>query len=144
MSDKVIFYDVPAEQRLPFAARMVEAAFQRGKRMLVRCADPDEARRLDAFLWTWQDTSFMPHEIVDPAAVLQDPEARVCIVTDDQRPMDAQVLLQLAPGGLDWAQGFPTVLDVVDHGRPEALEASRERYRLWKSVGDIDLSYRSG
>ncbi|PKN55857.1 MAG: hypothetical protein CVU56_19160 [Deltaproteobacteria bacterium HGW-Deltaproteobacteria-14] len=141
MTPRVTFYDVPPEGRWPLVVHMAEAALRKGKQLLVHCADPGEARALDAHLWTFRDEAFLPHEIANRAEELVDAEAQLVIVTAEARPIPATVLLQLTPASEAFARGFESVIDVVDHRDPALLAASRERYKVWRDSG-VPLEFK--
>lgn len=140
MTTRVTFYDIPFEARFGLATRLAVHAWNKGKTMLIRCR-PQEAAALDQHLWIYREESFIPHEVADAPEALSDPEARIVITTRDTRPIPAQILLQLAPTDLAFARDFDSVIDVVDHGDPERLAASRERYRAWSDAG-VEPDYK--
>jgi len=131
----VTFYDVPEGGRHARIVRLVEAAWERGKRLVITCADAAEAKELDDVLWTFDQGSFVPHEVVAPGGEPQDADARVVLVTDDSDPIGADVLLQASPVSPDFARSYPVVIDLVDHRTEEALAASRARYKAWVAGG---------
>ena len=51
------------DARLRHACRIAELAVERGNRVYLQTATSDETRRLDDLLWTYNDRSFLPHEI---------------------------------------------------------------------------------
>ncbi len=134
MSDAphVTFYDTPPDRRWPLVARLAEAALRKRRRMLILCADPGRAAALDRFLWTFREDSFLAHEIATPGRPLRDEDAALVIATTAFAPGPREVLLQDTPADLAFAATFPYVIDVVDHTSPEALAASRARFRAWR------------
>ena len=138
---KVVFYDMPAQERLPWIARLVERAWQREKRMLIHCGSDAEARELDEALWCADESSFIPHEIASEGAALADSDARIVISVSEQNPHDATILLAASPPSDAFAERFETVLEIVDRRDPAKLEASRSRYRSWRDRG-VDVSYK--
>ncbi|MGM0577351.1 MAG: DNA polymerase III subunit chi [Myxococcota bacterium] len=135
MTPRVTFYDTAPDARFPRIARLVDAAWQRGRSLLIHCADPRTAADLDTFLWTFEEASFVPHEIVAPGGTPKDPDGRIVLVTAEENPVGAEVLVQEAPTSLDFAAGFPFVIDLVDHRTPEALASSRARFKSWRERG---------
>ncbi|MCC6623495.1 MAG: DNA polymerase III subunit chi [Deltaproteobacteria bacterium] len=130
---RVTFYDIAPDQVFALAAKLAQAAWDKDKRLIIRCADAHEAKALDDHLWTFRDESFVPHEVFGGA--LRDPRARIVITTRDERPIEADILLQLAPAELAFATGFDTVIDLVDHADEARLAASRQRFRAWSEAG---------
>lgn len=134
MTSRVTFYDIAPEARFQLAAKLATAAWDKDKRLLIRC-DPRDAAALDQHLWVFREESFVPHEVCDEPGRLLDPEARIVIATRDIRTIPADILLQLTPAELDFARAFDTVIDLVDHSDPARLDASRARYKAWAEGG---------
>ena len=134
MTTRVTFYDIGPEARFSLAVKLAQAAWEKDRRMLVRCR-PDEAAALDQHLWVFREESFVPHEVCDDPARLLDPEAHVVIITRDHRTIPADILLPLAPTDAAFARDFATVIDLVNHSDPGRLDASRARYKSWVDAG---------
>ena len=63
---RVDFYVLPDTAdgaRLEFACRIAEKAYTQAHRVYVHAASAAEAARLDELLWTFRDTSFVPHAL---------------------------------------------------------------------------------
>jgi DNA polymerase IIIc chi subunit len=128
----VTFYDLAPEARWPLVLHLAGAAWSKGRAMTIHCADLAGARALDEYLWVSPEDGFLPHEVAEPGAPLDDDQARVVLVTGDHTPLERQVLVQEAPASIDFAASFAQVVDLVDHTTPEALAASRARFRAWR------------
>lgn len=135
MKTKVTFYDIPVDHTFALAVKLAQAAWDKDKRMIVRCRDRAHADALDEHLWVFREEAFLPHEVGDDAAALRDPEARIVLTTRDARPVAGDILLQLAPCDPAFAAQFEVVIDLVDHSDEAALDASRKRYRAWLDAG---------
>ena len=135
MSQRVVFYDVPPEAREAQIVRLAEAAWQREKKLLIYCGSGASAQAVDEHLWTASDSSFLPHEIVAPGGSPKDDKARIVIVTTEEDPLGADLLLLLEPASMSFATEFDVVMDWVDHRSPELLVKSRERFRIWREHG---------
>ncbi|MEE2780272.1 MAG: DNA polymerase III subunit chi [Myxococcota bacterium] len=135
MTNRVVFYDVPPDSRSGQIVRLAEAAWQREKKLLIYCGSHESAQAVDQHLWTASDTSFLPHEVVPPGSGPKDAMARIVIVTAEEDPIGADLLLLLDPASMTFASEFDVVMDWVDHRSPELLAQSRERFRLWRENG---------
>ena len=135
MTDRVVFYNVPPEARNAHVVRLAETAFEREKKLLIYCGDEGSAQAVDEHLWTASDTSFLPHERVHPGQPPKDGHARIVIVTAEEDPIGADLLLQLDPASMTFATGFGVVMDWVDHRSAEQLSASRSRFSAWREQG---------
>jgi len=131
----VTFYDVQPDARIRRIATLVNAAWERGKRLVVTCADAEEAEALDQLIWSFNEAAFIPHEIVAEGKPPKDPDARVILVTGEHDPIGAEILLQAAPVSRAFAQRYAYVIDLVDHRSTDALEESRNRYKQWAKDG---------
>ena len=137
----VVFYDMPASARLPWIAQLAERAWQRGKRMLIHCGSEADVQELDEALWCFKEEAFVPHEVVAVNQAPRDREARIVITAAEHNPLAATILLADAPPTQAFAERFETVLEVVDHRNASRLQASRDRYRMWRKLG-ADVSYK--
>lgn len=135
MTASVTFYDEAPEQRDRRIFVLAEAAWERGRKLLVHCESAARARELDETLWTLRQESFVPHEHVPPGDRPRDPEARVVLVDGEHDPIGAEVLVQDGPTSPDFAGRYGWVIDFVDHRDAERLQASRERFRAWRDRG---------
>ena len=134
-TSNVTFYDVPGDARMNRIVRLVEAAWERGKRLLIHCLDEDEAVALDGWLWSFQEEAFIPHERVAAGEKPEASDASVVLVWGEYDPIGAEVLLQAAPATMAFAEQYGVVIDLVDHRTPGALHASRARYKAWCAAG---------
>jgi DNA polymerase-3 subunit chi len=131
----VTFYDVAADAQTPLIAGLAEAGWRKGRKVLILAADEAAGRALDEALWTWRDETFLPHELVLPGRTPVDEQARVVIVTAEEDPIGADVLLQAAPAATGFAARFAAVVDIIDRRSEAALEASRARFKVWRDLG---------
>ncbi|MFT7579411.1 MAG: DNA polymerase-3 subunit chi [Myxococcota bacterium] len=134
MNPRVTFYDVAPDARLALVSKLADAAWRRSKPMLIHTADPAEAKAVDNHLWTFREEAFVPHEIAGEGP-LSDPEAKIVIVTQESRPIEASILVQLTPVSPAFAQVFAAIIDIVDHRDDTRLTASRERFKAWRALG---------
>ena len=131
----VTFYDVPGDARLSRIARLVAAAWERGKRLLIYCTDEAEAAQLDEWLWSYQEEAFIPHERVAASDKPLADNASIVLVWGEYDPIGADILLQAAPASVEFAKRYGVIIDLVDHRTPETLQASRSRYKAWCDSG---------
>ncbi len=138
----VTFYDTPPDGRWPRVARLAEAAYMKKRRAIILCADRSEATKIDEYLWSFRDDAFVPHELVADTEA-EDATTPLVIVTSETQPIDADILIQLTPASLDFAARFVHVIDIVDHRTPELLQASRDRYKAWRTRGVTPVFQKS-
>jgi DNA polymerase-3 subunit chi len=109
--------------------RVVEKAWQRGHSVFVQCADDISADAFDDLLWSFQDTSFVPHAregIGDPAPVV--------IGTAAERAPSLDVLVNLASIVPECMSSFERVIESAGYD-DTSRAAARERYRYYQDRG---------
>ena len=68
---QVDFYILPhsdIEQRHLFACRLTEKAFKLGHRIYIHSDDDAQSNALDKVMWSWRNSSFLPHRIEQASA----------------------------------------------------------------------------
>ncbi len=134
---QVDFYILDADSddaRLRLACKIVDKATQLDNHVFIHASSEDEARQLDALLWTFSQGSFIPHRIVrEPAA---EPPLEPVVIGVDQPPAPGRwdVLINLAPEVPEFFSRYERVAEVVD-GNAARRERSRERYRFYRDRG---------
>jgi DNA polymerase III subunit chi len=128
----VLSEDVP-NARLRFACRLAEKAVDQGKRVHVQTASHADAQRVDDLLWTFNDGSFLPHEILSGGAPSH---ARVMVTLGDgPAPADhRQLLINLTDGLPPESQSYERIAEIVD-ADPERKRIARERYKQYREQG---------
>src|SRR5258708_38945386 len=98
MTEGVAFYvlkSAAAPQRWAFACRLTEKAYLRDMRVVIVNDSPADARALDDLLWTFNERSFIPHQIcLDEHA--PDPAARVYLIALPAATPAADLLVNLS------------------------------------------------
>jgi DNA polymerase III subunit chi len=128
----ILAEDAP-DARLRYACRLAEQAVERGERVYLQAAGAAEAQRLDDLLWTFNDRSFLPHEIFSGAPASHE---RVMIMLGHE-PAPAthrQLLINLTdhvPANLGQYECIAEIVD-VDPGRKQS---ARERFRQYRDQG---------
>jgi len=132
---KVDFYileETQPQQRLRFACRLAEKAWQQGHHVYIHTADAAESQRMDELLWTFRDGSFVPHQVVDGQAL--DESTPIHIGHGEEPAHHDTVLINLADAVPLFFSRFERVAEVI--GGDETLRAhGRERFRFYKERG---------
>jgi len=113
------------------ACKVVEEAYLRGDRVLVRCGSADQAQTIDELLWRFSDSAFVPHEIAAPG---RPGEAPVVLWSEGEPQAGADVLVNLAVDVPPWYDRFARIVEVLD-GDEERRRAGRARYRFYRAQG---------
>jgi DNA polymerase-3 subunit chi len=128
----VLSEDSP-DARLRFVCRLAEKAVEQGKRVYVQTANQADAQRLDDLLWTFNDRSFLAHEIVNGGAPSH---ARVMVTLGDgPAPADyRQLLINLTDDLPPDPGSYERIAEIVD-ADPERKRVARERYKQYREQG---------
>lgn len=117
--------------RRSLACRLIEKAYQQSHKVVVRLDTDDDARDLDELLWRFSDRSFVPHEIVPPAA---EDAAPVLLMAGGEPAVEADVLVNLGREVPAWYARFGRVAELVG-GDEESRRAGRDRFRFYRDQG---------
>ncbi len=120
-----------AEDRLQVACRLAGKAVKQGSRMLIYAPDADLASRLDALMWTWQATGFLPHCTPHATLAAQTP---VLIAAGEETPEGFGVLLNLSAECPPHFERFERLCELVGRDDDEKT-AGRGRYRFYRERG---------
>lgn len=120
------------DARLRHACRLAEESVEQA-RVYVQTATAGEAQRLDELLWTFNDRSFLPHEIFTGAPPAHE-RVRVLL---GERPAPAShrdLLINLTSSLPVEIDGYARIAEIVDVD-PERKRAARERYKQYRERG---------
>jgi DNA polymerase-3 subunit chi len=135
MTERVDFYvlkSAAAKQRWAFACRLIEKAYLLDLKVLVLNDTLADAQALDELLWTFNERSFVPHQLcvdgqpVDPATPVQ-----LAVYSDDSPGAD--LLLNLASAQPANLQRYARIAEVIDADE-ERRRAGRERFKAYRDL----------
>lgn len=126
------------DELLRLASRIAEKAVGRGQYVHVNAESPAQAQQLDDVLWTFSQSSFLPHRIMTPdasrstAASIAEP----VLIGSGLEPPDGpwDILINLAQTVPEFFSRFERVAEVVD-GDTARRNHGRERYRYYRDRG---------
>lgn len=132
MTERVDFYVLPSaapKQRWTFACRLTEKAYLRDLRIVILSDSPADARSLDDLLWTFDDRSFVPHQLLGEGSL--DACARVYLTTNSGAAPAADLLVNLAGSLPDrWAR-YARIAEIIDADE-ERRRLGRERFKTYR------------
>ncbi len=124
--------------RLKLACRVVEKAYATGHRIHLWARNDDEAHTLDDLLWTFSQSSFVPHTCGDG---VDKTSAPVQISHSTPRPEQAEIVVSVADQPVSDYSSFIRVAEIV--GCEEAEKKSgRARYRFYRDHGVEPQTHR--
>lgn len=141
---RVDFYILPQadiRQRHLFACRLAEKAFKLGNKIYIHSDDNAQANALDQLLWSFRDSSFVPHQIVPADAGTNRGEAVQIgyASTIDSTSVDSAagangLLINLSQGIPEFFSRFERVSEIVVQ-HPQIQQATRANYRFYRDRG---------
>lgn len=129
----VEFVKLTRPERARILCELAEEFYQAGQRVLVMVKDDNQGVTLDRFMWSWKKDAFVPHVYQNGAVDCHDEP--VVIVTAEENPNGAEVLLMGALCSLEFLQHFKCVVDFAETFDDERLEESRQRFRTYRDHG---------
>tara|TARA_B100000686_G_C16232836_1_gene685751 strand:- start:124 stop:555 length:432 start_codon:yes stop_codon:yes gene_type:complete len=133
MACRVDFYVQVAgtsQGHLTLACRVTEKAYQAGHRIYLRCQNEDQANQMDALLWTFSQSSFVPHQLSTSGRS----DALVTIGHARPSNKDAQVVVSLADAPVTDFDEFARVAEIVG-GESAQRDSGRKRFRFYRDQG---------
>ncbi len=132
MAPRVQFYHNTPD-RLALVRELVAGAWQRGRKLAIRCADTAQLKRLDQSLWMAEPLSFIPHVAIDSALAAETPVV-LAAAGDEARWPHTDLLFNLADGLPPQHEAFRMLIEIV--GKDEAEKhAARQRWAAYRQHG---------
>jgi DNA polymerase-3 subunit chi len=111
------------------ACRLAEEAFQQAQRVYIHTDSEGLARQLDERLWTFHDTSFIPHALAGRGDGLP------VIIGHGASPAGPfDLLINIAVQVPDFYAQCGRVVELVD-GDPQRRAEARDRFRFYREHG---------
>jgi len=119
------------QQRTLFACRLTDKAYRLGHRVYIHTASAEQTSQLDELLWTFQQNSFVPHEVYRDGG---DDRPPVQLGHNSEPDASHAVLINLAPEVPLFFSRFERVAELVN-GEETIRQQSRQRYSFYKERG---------
>ena len=89
--DFYVLNSLAKEGAYRFLCRLVDKAYPLQKQIYIHTSSHEEAQRIDELLWTFRDTSFIPHQQVTGEHPV-DPMLTVTIAVDKPKQLIADII----------------------------------------------------
>jgi DNA polymerase-3 subunit chi len=135
MTERVDFYVLKsstAKQRWTFACRLTEKAYLRELKVVVASETAADLPALDELLWTFNERSFVPHEIERVGAPL-DIATPVRLTPDLDGTGAADLLVNLSGRLPTRLERFARIAEIID-GDDERRRLGRERFKAYREL----------
>jgi len=137
--NKVYFIDLAIANKHRHICDIVEKLYGNGQRTVIYVNDNAEAHKLDRYLWTWKQDSFIPHAIVNSNNGSHDDPVRISMQKDNLHPAD--VLILFDPLTSEYLNNFPIVIDFAETFDSQKIKLSRERYKTIRDNPQFEIEF---
>lgn len=130
--DFYILDDPASSARLKLACKLAEKAYLASQQALIWHTDPVELRAFDEMLWTFNDGSFVPHELLGNAGALG--EAPVLLSVGVAPSANVDIIINLASDLPPCLSRTRRVAEIID-GDDARRRAGRARFKAYRDLG---------
>jgi DNA polymerase-3 subunit chi len=135
MTERVDFYvlkSTAAKQRWAFACRLTEKAYLKDLKIVIVNDSLADAKALDELLWTFNERSFIPHQIcLDEQSV--DPATPVHLTVESAALPAADLLVNLAHRVPAQLERYARIAEIIDADE-ERRRLGRERFKAYREL----------
>jgi DNA polymerase-3 subunit chi len=135
MTERVDFYvlkSAAAKQRWAFACRLTEKAYLKDLKIVIVNDSLADAKALDELLWTFNERSFIPHQIcLDEQSV--DPATPVHLTVESAALPAADLLVNLAHRLPAQLERYARIAEIIDADE-ERRRLGRERFKAYRDL----------
>jgi DNA polymerase-3 subunit chi len=136
MQQEAIFYLFPETsitECLRDVCHLVEKCYLDGKKVFIQSPISNVLQQLDDLLWTFHDTSFLPHAFFQSNEQIIE-NFNILLGNGDNVPLNQNVLVNSCGSTLNCYKQFQQILEIVPND--ESIKAvARERYKLYQTEG---------
>lgn len=130
---RIDFYKLGSHDRTSlgrFCCQLAHKVFKMGNPVVVRTKDPAESRLMDDLMWTYSDSSFLPHAMLDDSTDSDTP----VIIGHNIMQSRAFLLINLSDEIPEQIENFERVAEIINEA-PQTLQLGRKRYSAYKQAG---------
>ena len=126
------FYHLTRSTLVQALPRLLEKVHASGARAVVMTGSEERSGALDAILWTYDRTAFLPHGTARDGNAEEQP---IWITHEDENPNGATILV-LTDGAVSARIGaYARCLEMFDGNDDEAVQAARSRWKSYAAAG---------
>jgi DNA polymerase-3 subunit chi len=130
---QVDFYILHTQNRRAkeiFTCQLVDKAWHQGYRIYIQTSSMQQAKQLDDLLWTFNDISFLPHDMY--ASGESSSLSPILIGYSNEVCQEAEVLINRTETVPAFFAQFARIAEIIDD-TPSARDTGRQRYRFYQN-----------
>ncbi len=133
---EIRFYHLTRSRMEEALVRLLRRVIDRGDRAVIQAGSPERVEALNAYLWTFDPASFLPHGSARDGNVTEQP---IFLTAQYENPNAAKILLLVdgapPPNAAEIeSRGFGMICALFDGQDEEAVAAARATWRDYKSA----------
>ena len=126
------FYHLTRSSLVQALPRLLEKVYASGARAVVMTGSEERTGALDAVLWTYEQSAFLPHGSARDGHAEEQP---IWITHEDENPNGAGILV-LTDGAVSARIGaYARCLEMFDGNDAEAVERARAHWKSYAEAG---------
>lgn len=131
---RVDFYHLQNQTLENVLPKLVEKAYTTSKNVKIKIGNLERVEFINALLWTYDDTSFIPHGSKKDGFAEQQP---IWLSADDDNPNLAEFLFLVDGARLDMplTDNYSRIFNIFDGNSENAVTQAREFWRQLKAAG---------
>jgi len=111
---------------------MLDKTLARGQRAVVMAGSPERVEALAAWLWTFDERSFLPHGTSRDGMAEHQP---IWLTATDENPNGAATLFLTDGATSHGVDGFALCVELFDGNDALAVAAARDRWKAYQASG---------
>ncbi|MGH8209633.1 MAG: DNA polymerase III subunit chi [Steroidobacteraceae bacterium] len=132
--DFYILEGASSSARLKLACKLAEKAYLASQSVLVWHTDPAELRSLDDMLWTFSDSSFVPHDVLPSSGARGDIPVLLSPGVMPSANANTDIIINLAAELPACLSQTRRVVEIID-GDDARRRAGRARFKAYRELG---------
>ena len=128
----VSFYHLQRSNLEDALPKLLELTLKAGKRALIRTGSAERAEALNAFLWTYDNESWLPHGAAKEGHAEDQP---IWLTADNDNPNSAAFIFLTDGVEASDVNGFERCFDLFDGNDDNSVAAARDRWKQLKEAG---------
>lgn len=130
---RIDFYHLQKQSREEVLPKLLDKAYATGKKILVRSSTSEKTEKLNEWLWTYQDESFLPHGTKKDGFADKQP---VFLTWEDDNVNHAEFLFLSDVGSVsvEYMSSYERVFVIFDGNIAADLDAARQLWQQSKTA----------